>query len=55
MMQSDAQQKTTSIPLQDNQYPQRHVPMDEHYISDGQNTWLSDVAHRQPPQLPYGT
>ena len=35
MMQSDAQQKITPILFQNNQSPQRHMPMDEHYIPDG--------------------
>ena len=26
--------------------------MDEHYIPDGQNTWLSQVDQNQPAQLP---
>ena len=34
MMQSDAQQKTTPIPFQNNQSPQRPVLMDEYYIAD---------------------
>ena len=54
MMQSDAEQKTTPIPFQNNQSPLRQVPMDEHYIPDGQNTQLSYVVHRQPAQLPDG-
>ena len=52
MMESDAQQKTTSILFQTNQSPLRQVSMNKHYILDGQNTWLSQIAHKQPAQLP---
>ena len=52
MMESDAQHKTTPIPFQKNQSSLRQVPMNERYIPDGQNTWLSQVAQKQPAQLP---
>ena len=55
MMESDAQQKTTPIPFQTNQSPLRQVSMNEHYIPDGQNTQLSQIAQKQPAQLPDGT
>ena len=55
MMQSDVQQKTTPIPFQNNQSPQRTVLINECYIPDGQSTQLNDVVHRQPAQLPDGT
>ena len=51
MMQSDAQKKTTPIPFQKSQSPLRQVSMDEHYILDGQNTWLSQIVQKQPAQL----
>ena len=54
MMQSDAQQKTTPLPFQKDPSPLRQVPMDEHYIPDGQNTRLSQVVQKQPAQLPDG-
>ena len=38
MVLSDAQQKTTPILFQKNQFPLRPVSMNEHYIPDGQNT-----------------
>ena len=55
MMQSDAQEKTTTLPFQKDLSPPRQVPMDECYIPDGQNTWLSQIAQKQPAQLPDGT
>ena len=55
MMESDAQQKTTPISFQTNQSPPRQVSMNECYIPDGQNTQLSQIAHKQPAQLPDGT
>ena len=51
MMESDAQQKTTPIPFQKTPSPQRPVSPSECYIPDGQNTRLSQIAHRQPAQL----
>ena len=45
MMESDAQQKTTPIPFQKTLSPLRPVS------PDGQNTRLSQIAHRQPAQL----
>ena len=38
MMESDAQQKTTSIPFQKTLSPLRSVSPSECYIPDGQNT-----------------
>ena len=55
MMESDAQQKTTPIPFQETLSPLRQVPLSDCYIPDGQNTQLSQVAHKQPAQLPDGT
>ena len=55
MMESDAQQKTTPIPFQKTPSPPRPVLPSECYIPDGQNTWLSQIAHRQPTQLPDGS
>ena len=54
MMESDAQQETTPILFQKTLSPQRPVSPSEHYFPDGQNTQLSQVAHRQPVQLPDG-
>ena len=52
MMKSDVQQKTTPIPFQKMPSPLRpSVSPSECYILDGQNTWLSQIAHRQPTQL----
>ena len=51
MMGSDAQQKTTPIPFQKTPSPQRSVSPSECYIPDGQNTQLSQIAHRQPALL----
>ena len=48
MMESDAQQKTTPIPFQKTPSPLRQVPPSDCYIPDGQNTQLSQVAHKQP-------
>ena len=55
MMESDAQQKTTPIPFQKTPSSLRPVSSSECYIPDGQNTWLSQIAHRQPTQLPDGS
>ena len=55
MMESDAQQKTTPILFQKTPSSLRPVSSSEHYIPDGQNTWLSQIAHRQPTQLPDGS
>ena len=55
MMESDAQQKTTPILFQKTPSPSRQVPINECCIPDGQNTQLSQVAHKQPAQLPDGT
>ena len=55
MMESDAQQKTTPTLFQKTPSPQRSVSPSEHYIPDGQNTQLSQIAHRQPAQLPDGS
>ena len=55
MMESDALQKTTPIPFQKTLSPLRQVPLSDHYIADGQNTQLSQVAHKQPAQLLDGT
>ena len=51
MMESDAQQKTTPIPFQKTLSPLTPVSPSEHYIPDGQNTQLSQIALRQPAQL----
>ena len=55
MMESDAQQKTTPILFQKTPSPLRQEPLSDHYIPDGQNTRLSQVAHKQPAQLLDGT
>ena len=55
MMESDAQQKATPIPFQKTPSPPRPVSPSECYIPDGQNTWLSQIAHRQPAKLPDGS
>ena len=55
MIASDAQQKTTPIPFQKTPSPSRQVPINECYFPDGQNTRLSQVAHKKPAQLPDGT
>ena len=55
MMESDAQQKTTPIPFQKTPSPPRPVSPSEHYIPDGQNIQLSQIAHRQTAQLPDGS
>ena len=51
-MDSDAQQKITPILFQKTLSPQRPLSPSECYIPDGQNTWLSQIACRQPAQLP---
>ena len=51
MMESDAQQKITPIPFQKTPSLPKPVSPIEHYIPDGQNTQLSQIAHRQPTQL----
>ena len=55
MMESDAQQKTTPILFQKTPSPPRLVSPSECYIPDGENTQLSQIAHRQPAQLPDGS
>ena len=55
IMESDAQQKTTPIPFQKTPSPLRPVSPSECYIPDGQNTQLSQIAHRQPAQLMDGS
>ena len=48
MMELDAQQKTTPILFQKTPSPPGQVPPSDRYIPDGQNTQLSQVAHKQP-------
>ena len=55
MMESDAQQKTTPVLFQKTLSPPRPVSPSECYIPDGQNTQLSQIAHRQLVQLPDGS
>ena len=52
MMQQDVQNKTTPLHFQQSPKSQ-HMPVstDDHYLPDGQNTWLSQVAQKQPAQL----
>ena len=54
-MEPDAQQKITPIPFQKTPSPQRPLSPSERYIPYGQNTQLSQIAHRQPTQLPDGS
>ena len=55
MMESDAQQKTAPILFQKTPSPLTAVSPSEHYIPDGQNTQLSQTAHKQQAQLLDGT
>ena len=55
MLQQDAQQKVTPIPFQDSQSIQTPIQVDDHYISDVQNTQMSQVVHIQPAKLPNGS
>ena len=54
MMEYDAQQKTTPLPFKKTPSPLRPVSPSECYIPNGQNTQLSQIAHRQLAQLPDG-
>ena len=56
MMQQDAQNKITPLHFQQSPKSQQTpVSTDDHYLPDGQNTWLSQVAQKQPAQLPDGS
>ena len=56
MMQQNAQNETTPLPFQKPQVsPQEPMPTYDWYLPDGQNTQLSQVAQKQPVQLPDGS
>ena len=56
MMQQDAQNKITPLHFQKPPKSQQTpVSTDDCYLPDGQNTWLSQVAKKQPAQLPDGS
>ena len=56
MMQQDAQSQVAPLPFQQSQMsPQVPPDTDGHYLPNGQNTKLSQIAQRQPAQLPDGS
>ena len=56
MMQQDAQNETTPLPLQQNQVTlQELMQEDDRYLSDEQNTKLSQIAYKELANLPDGS